>query len=150
MVAVLHIFSLPCHIPLCEYSALFFIVLLLMDTWVVFIFFSFSFLFLLTVLLEHSCPRLLVQMCKSFSKVIGILGLIYSEIYFLPFCWPACVGGGRLLQAVCFRLLCQLGLVRGRRGVRLEGTRKRGHVFLPLFLSCIAFLEVTVAVSSWL
>lgn len=38
-------------------------ILLLMDTLVVFSF--------LLIMLEHSCPCLLVQMCKSFSKVFG-------------------------------------------------------------------------------
>ena len=83
---------------------------------------------------------------------LAVLGLTYSRIYFLLFCWSAVYCRKWTLQAVCFRLLCLLGLANGRQcggsgGGMLEGHgREKSGIFCPLFWA--VFLKVAMAETS--
>lgn len=80
-----------------------------------------------------------------------VLGLTYSRVYFLPFCWSAVYCRKWTLWAVCFRLSCLLGLVNGRQcggwGGVLEGHgREKSGIFPPLLWA--VFLKVATAETS--
>ena len=70
-----------------------------------------------------------------------VLGLTYSHVYFLPFCWSAVYCRKRTLRAVCFRLLCLLDLVNGRQcggwGGCWRDMEERSQAFSPCVLSSI-------------